>query len=170
MLTPPLRGLSDERFPSLDAALDFPLYFVLEEVIKGFQNPSHLREHYEHFKTMYADYGEAGGYFVTFIDNHDQMARSHRRFMHQNPYQEQAVLAVGYLLTSQGAPCIYYGTEQGFDGGGDHDRFVRECMFSGQWCAFYSTGHHFFNPDLPLYRNISEIAAVRAREPALRYG
>jgi len=25
-----------ERFPSLDAALDFPLYFILEEVMKGF--------------------------------------------------------------------------------------------------------------------------------------
>ncbi|HWQ69280.1 MAG TPA: alpha-amylase family glycosyl hydrolase, partial [Patescibacteria group bacterium] len=28
-----------ERFPSLDAALDFPLYFVLEETIKGFIDP-----------------------------------------------------------------------------------------------------------------------------------
>ncbi|HEY6010812.1 MAG TPA: alpha-amylase family glycosyl hydrolase, partial [Nitrospirota bacterium] len=27
---------TDERYPSLDAALDFPLYFVLEEAIKGF--------------------------------------------------------------------------------------------------------------------------------------
>jgi Nitroreductase family len=30
---------TNERFPSLDAALDFPLYFILEEVIKGFLNP-----------------------------------------------------------------------------------------------------------------------------------
>ena len=161
---------TNERFPSLDAALDFPLYFVLEEVIKGFQNPSYLRERYERFKTLYADHGEAGRYFVTFIDNHDQMARPHRRFMHQNPYQAQAILAVGYLLTSQGVPCIYYGTEQGFDGGGDHDSYVRECMFGGQWGAFDSTGHHFFNSDHPIYQRISEIATVRAREPALRYG
>lgn len=161
---------TNERFPSLDAALDFPLYFILEEVIKGFLNPSHLRERYERFKTLYADHGEAGRYFVTFVDNHDQMSRPYRRFMHLNPFHGQAVLAIGYLLTSQGVPCIYYGTEQGFDGGGDHDSYVRECMFGGQWGAFDTTGHHFFNPQHPIYQGIAKIAAIREREPALRYG
>lgn len=161
---------TSERFPSLDAALDFPLYFILEEVIKGFLNPSYLRERYEQFKTLYADHGEAGRYFVTFVDNHDQMSRPHRRFMHQDPFPEQMVLAIGYLLTSQGVPCIYYGSEQGFDGGGGHDSYVRECMFGGQWGAFDTTGHHFFNQEHPIYRSIAKIAAIREREPALRYG
>ena len=161
---------TNERFPSLDAALDFPLYFVLEEVIKGFVSPSHLRERYERFKTLYADHGEAGRYFVTFVDNHDQMTRPYRRFLNQDPFPGQAVLAVGYLLTSQGVPCIYYGTEQGFDGGGDHDSYVRECMFGGQWGAFDSTGHHFFKQDHPIYKGIARIVGVRQREPALRYG
>jgi glycosidase len=161
---------TNERFPSLDAALDFPLYFVLEEVIKGFVNPSHLRERYERFKTLYADHGEAGRYFVTFVDNHDQMTRPYRRFLNQDPFPGQAVLAMGYLLTSQGVPCIYYGTEQGFDGGGDHDSYVRECMFGGQWGAFESTGHHFFKQDHPIYKGIARIVSVRQREPALRYG
>ena len=161
---------TNERFPSLDAALDFPLYFVLEEVIKGFLGPSHLRERYERFKTLYTDHGESGRYFVTFADNHDQMMRPYRRFMHHNPFPGQAVLAIGYLLTSQGVPCIYYGTEQGFDGGGDHDSYVRECMFGGQWGSFDSTGHHFFNEEHPIYRGIGKIAAVRQHEPALRYG
>lgn len=161
---------TNERFPSLDAALDFPLYFVLEEVIKGFVNPSALRERYERFKTLYADHGEAGRYFVTFVDNHDQMSRPYRRFQHRNPFTTQAVLALGYLLTSQGVPCIYYGTEQGFDGGGDNDRYVRECMFGGGWGAFESTGRHFFNAEHPLYLAIASIAAIRQHEPALRYG
>lgn len=159
-----------ERFPSLDAALDFPLYFSLEEVIKGFANPWVLRARYDSFHQNYADHGEAARHFVTFVDNHDQMARPHRRFMHKNPYVRQAVLAIGYLLTSQGIPCIYYGTEQGFDGGGPDDRYVRECMFGGEWGAFDSTGHHFFNTDHPLYRAIAAIARVRAAQPALRYG
>ena len=73
-----------ERFPSLDAALDFPLYFILEEVIKGFASPSLLRDRYERFRTQYADHGDASRYFVTFVDNHDQMHRPYRRFMHQN--------------------------------------------------------------------------------------
>lgn len=161
---------TNERFPSLDAVLDFPLYFILEEVIKGFLNPSHLRERYERFKTQYADHGAAGQYFVTFVDNHDQMSRPYRRFLHRNPLLNQAVLAIGYLLTSQGVPCIYYGTEQGFDGGGDSDRYVRECLFGGQWGAFDSTGHHFFNPEHLIYRGLARIAAIRQREPALRYG
>ncbi len=161
---------TNERFPSLDAALDFPLYFILEEIIKGFSNPDYLRQRYERFKTLYADHGEASRYFVTFVDNHDQMSRPYRRFMHRNPHLQQAVLAIGYLLTSQGVPCIYYGTEQGFDGGGDNDRYVRECMFGGQWGAFDTTGAHFFNDQHQIYQGIKSIARIRAQEPALRYG
>ena len=161
---------TNERFPSLDACLDFPLYFILEETIKGFVSPSNLRERYDRFKTLYADFGAAGQYFVTFVDNHDQMSRPYRRFMHGNPFPEQTVLAIGYLLTSQGVPCIYYGTEQGFDGGGDHDSHVRECMFGGGWGAFDTKRHHFFNPTHPIYQNIAQIAVIRQRESALRYG
>ncbi len=161
---------TNERFPSLAAALDFPLYFILEEVIKGFTAPTLLRDRYERFKTLYADHGEAGQYFVTFVDNHDQMSRPYRRLLHRNPFPEQAILALGYLLTSQGVPCIYYGTEQGFDGGGDNDSFVRECMFGGQWGAFDSRERHFFRPAHPIYKAIARIAAVRQGQPALRYG
>jgi glycosidase len=161
---------SNERFPSLDAALDFPLYFILEETIKGFLNPRELRDRYERFKTHYADHGEAGQYFVTFVDNHDQMSRPYRRFMHRNLFPSQAALAIGYLLTSLGVPCIYYGTEQGFDGGGDNDSYVRECMFGGKWGAFDSTERHVFKPSHPIYKRIAQIAAIRKSEPALCYG
>ena len=159
-----------ERFPSLDAALDFPLYFILEDVIKGFANPESLRLRYDSFHDVYSDHGEAGRYFVTFVDNHDQMSRPHRRFMHANPFPEQAVLAIAYLLTSQGVPCLYYGTEQTFDGGGPDDSYVRECMFGGQWGAFDSTGGHCFNPQHQVYQGIRAIATLRQQQPALRYG
>lgn len=94
---------SSERFPSLDAALDFPLYFNLEEVIKGERNPAALRQRYDAFRDHYTDHGAAGRYFVTFVDNHDQMSRPYRRFMHNSANPLQAVLAIGYLLTSQRA-------------------------------------------------------------------
>lgn len=161
---------TNERFPSLDAALDFPLYFILEEVIKGFANPDVLRQRYDAFHSRYADHGDAGRLFVTFVDNHDQMSRPYRRFMHQNPYPRQAILAVSFLLTSQGVPCIYYGTEQGFDGGGPDDSYVRECMFGGKWGAFDTTGRHFFNEDHVIYRGIRALAALRKQHLALRYG
>lgn len=161
---------TDERFPALDAALDFPLYFMLEEVIKGFSNPVLLRDRYQAFHRNYTDHGEAGRYFITFVDNHDQMARPYRRFLHANPCTPQALLALGYLLTSQGIPCIYYGTEQGFDGGGGDDAYVRECMFGGTWGAHGTAGRQCFDPDHPIYRGVRAITAVRAAQPALRYG
>lgn len=161
---------TNERFPSLDAALDFPQYHVLEDVIKGFANPEALRARYEALRDEYADHGEAGGYFVRFVDNHDQIGRPRQRFMHNNNYPQQAVLAMAYLLTSQGVPCIYYGTEQGFDGGGPDDSYLRECMFGGTWGAFGTSSRHFFNPNHEIYRGIQAVAAIRAREPALRYG
>ena len=157
---------TSERFPSLDASLDFPLYYQLESVIKGFTNPAALRERYDALHNNYADHGAAGAYFVTFADNHDR----NQRFLHNDPYPQQALLAVGYLLTCQGVPCIYYGTEQGFDSGGGDDSYVRECMFGGQWGAFDTTGQHFFNPAAPLYSGIADVATVRAAQPALRYG
>ncbi len=157
---------TNERFPSLDAALDFPLYFSLEQVIKGFQNPEVLRHRYDRLHNEYTDHGEAGRYFVTFVDNHDR----NQRFMHNTPFPQQAVLAIGYLLSSQGVPCIYYGTEQGFDGGGDNDSYVRECMFGGEWGAFNSVGGHFFNPNHEIYKGIQKISQIRQHQPALRYG
>jgi len=157
-----------ERFPSLDAALDFPLYFILEETIKGFLDPTVLRDRYERFKTQYADHGEVGQYFVTFVDNHDQMSRPYRRFLHASSFPEQAVLAMGYLLTSQGVPCIYYGTEQCFDGGGDNDSYVRECMFGGNWARSTPTGRHFFDSRHPIYKAIGRIGEIRSENR--RYG
>ena len=162
---------TNERFPSLDAALDFPLWGILEGIIKGFINPAELRARYQMFREFYSDHGQAGQYFVSFVDNHDQIGRSPRgRFLHNNPFQKQAILAIGYLLTSLGIPCIYYGTEQGFNGGGDHDKYIRECMFGGKWGAFNTGSRHFFNPEKPLYKEISRIAEIRQNEAALRYG
>lgn len=168
---------TNERFPSLDAALDFPQYACIESIIKGFASPQGLVQRYERFHTQYTDHGEASRYFVTFIDNHDQPYRPHCRFMHGNPHFRQAVLAAGYLLTSQGIPCLYYGYEQGFDGGDSYkteqeksDAYVRECMFGGNWGAFNTTGQHFFNPEHAIYRSLRALIDIRQREPALRYG
>jgi glycosidase len=166
------RTQDGDKLEALDAALDFPLYFVLEEVIKGFANPQVLRERYDRLKRLYAN-SDQSEYYVTFLDNHDQMARPYRRFLHgADPLQ--AVLGIGYLLTTPGIPAIYYGTEQGFDGGASpgpyNDTVVRENMFGGNWGAFGTTGMHFFDTEHPLYVMIGRIARLRAREPALRYG
>lgn len=158
------------KYPCFDAVLDFPLYFILEEVIKGFSSPKELVERSQKFQRFYTNYGEAGKHFVSFLDNHDQMARPFKRFMNHVDDPKQGILGIGYLLTTMGIPCIYYGTEQGFDGGGKSDSCVRETMFGGGWGAFDTTGVQFFNPENPIYKGIARIANVRIKEPVLRYG
>lgn len=164
------QGASGERLQALDAALDFPLYFVLEEVMKGFASPELLRERGERIHRLYPNI-DATDCLVTFLDNHDQVARPYRRFLHGDPYPQQALLAMAYLLTGIGIPTIYYGTEQGFDGGDPNNNYyLRENMFGGKWGAFGTSGMQFFNEDHPLYVGIALIARLRGAEPALRYG
>lgn len=169
--TPNPDDADDEEYPKLTAILDFPLYADLEEVIKGSRAPSLLAERYERFQHHYRDFGQVGGYFVTFIDNHDQAYRAHHRFMHGETDWRLVGLGMGYLLTAMGIPCIYYGTEQCFDGGGESDVFIRETMFGGPAGALGAAeGYHLFNDQHPAYRRIAQIAEIRQQHPVLRYG
>jgi glycosidase len=161
---------ANERYPNMDAALDFPLYSVLDEVLKRQKPYIELRNRYEGFQHYFRDYSQATNDYITFVDNHDQPQRAGRRFLAGAEDPRLAALAIGYLLCNIGIPCIYYGTEQGFDGSGDSDAAVREAMFGGQWGAFDTTGVQFFNPDHPIYKTIAGVAAVRRTQPTLRYG
>jgi glycosidase len=146
---------------------------MLEEVLKGFVSPRALRDRYEWAKQSYT-YTDVSDNFVTFLDNHDQMARPYRRFLYMVPDKRQVLLGVAYLFTAPGIPTIYYGTEQGFDGGGNpgpyQDAHIRECMFGGTWGAFGTEGMHFFNIKNPLYKEMAKLASVRRSEPILKYG
>ena len=51
---------------------------------------------------------------VNFLDNHDVP-----RFLYQDGNVSALHLALMFLLTEDGIPCIYYGTEQQFNGGND---------------------------------------------------
>jgi glycosidase len=90
------------------------------------------------------------------------------------PDKRQVIPGIAYLFTAPGISVIYYGTEQGFDGGSDpgpyQDNQNHECMFGGKWGAFGTEGMHFFNPKHTLYKEITKLAAARKAEPALRYG
>ena len=159
------------RHPLLDAVLDFPLYAELDEIVKGERAPGPLWKRYYEFRKYYRTFALAGRYYVTFIDNHDQTCRPWRRFLHRTGGDARlGVLGVGAVLTTMGIPCIYSGTEQGFDGGGDSDVYIREAMFGGNWGAFDTTGVHFFDESHPIYQGVARVAKVRESEPALRYG
>jgi glycosidase len=150
----------------VDAALDFPLFYKLPQVAKGLLPPSTLVEMFEHRKQVQRDiissHGEASRYFVTFLDNHDQS----ERFYHseaEDParYNDQATLGLACLLTLQGIPCLYYGTEQGLSGSGDRVEAVREALWGKPGA---------FDRNHPFYQAIRELITLRDNQPALRYG
>ena len=156
----------------VDAALDFPLFFTLPQVIKGFQPPSALAGLFQHRKdvesgatgqgVLISSHGEAGRFYATFVENHDQKAR----FRFADPadparFDDQVSMAAACLYSLLGIPVLYYGTEQGLHGAGDSDQNVREALF-GKPSAFDTNN--------PFFIEIQKIAAVRAGEPALRYG
>ena len=67
----------------------------------------------------------------SFLDNHDLP-----RFMFGKADPAIQRVALMYLFTWDGLPCVYYGTEQGFAGGVDPKN--REDMFAGNKALGYS--------------------------------
>ena len=107
---------------------------------------------------------------VTFLDNHDQP-----RFLdgvQGSPQDAPARLrvALAHLLLSPGLPAVYYGTEQGFNGGRDHKN--REDMFhNAEWSGDgVSEGVDSFDPTHPFYRFLRHLHQLRQAHPALQRG
>ncbi len=148
----------------VDAALDYPLFNVLKPCVKGFAPPASVIGMYQRRKSVekeiLSSHGDATRYFVTFVDNHDVKERlRHRDDGQQAALDEEVTLALACLLALPGVPCIYYGTEQGLTGAGT-DAAVREALWGGPG----------FDQSSPFYTAIAKLSAVRASEPALRYG
>jgi len=57
----------------------------------------------------------------------------------------------------------YYGSEQGLDGAGGNDRYIREATFR-------SRGRHCFDENHPIYVELARLLAVRRQHLALRRG
>jgi glycosidase len=161
------RNATDADQPiGVDAALDFPLFFKLPGVAKGFTAPLDLARLYEHRKEvqrgLITTHGEASGHFVTFLDNHDMR----ERFYFSDPgdahrFDDQMTLALACLFALQGIPCLYYGTEQGLHGRGGSDLAVREALWGKP---------EAFDRDHRFYEATRRLATLRAGQPALRYG
>ncbi|MDI6739100.1 MAG: alpha-amylase family glycosyl hydrolase [Candidatus Edwardsbacteria bacterium] len=149
----------------LSSVLDFPLYWTLPGVIKGFTSPAALVARHEALRERALNRGELGRYLVTFVDNHDQIGQSRKRRFAAGADPKQVVAAVGYLICALGTPCVYYGTEQGFCGEGDGDEFIREPMFD-----LDDPARDFLDDKNPIYREIAKIAKVNREHPALRFG
>jgi glycosidase len=152
--------LKAQEFIGVDAAIDFPMRRRLVDVCKGFAPPADLAELFDYrrqaIENIFSSHADVGRYFVTYLDNHDLNER-----FHNAQYPQQTLLALTCLMTLQGIPYVYYGTEQGLDGRGDRREYAREALW-GRPGAF-ATDHE-------IYRHIRNLTLLRAENPVLRYG
>lgn len=102
---------------------------------------------------------------ITLYDDHDQISKGYHkaRFAHLAQSTEQQFTPLFLLLTTMGIPSIYYGSEQGFDGWGEDDDFIRECMFGGKFGPFRSTENHFFVENGYVFKNTAKLLAIRKK-------
>ncbi|MEU6458482.1 pullulanase-type alpha-1,6-glucosidase [Streptomyces sp. NPDC047065] len=120
---------------------------------------------------------------VTFLGNHD-MGRIGTFLRQDDPEASDAELlrkdrlANELMFLSRGNPVVYYGDEQGFTGaGGDKD--ARQPMFASRTADYLDDdqlgtdrthAEAAYDPDAPLYRQISTLAKLRKAHPALADG
>ncbi len=90
---------------------------------------------------------------VNFMDNHDVA----RFLFFANNDKDALRNALTFLMTEEGIPCVYYGTEQDFAGGNDPAN--REVL----WDTGFPTNGDTF-------RHISKLARLRRESRALKYG
>lgn len=130
--------------------LDFPLMTGITRVFKEGRPTKLLAYRLEQRAIRYPHQAR----LVTFIDNHDMS-----RFLNGGT-KTDLKLALAFLFSVPGIPCIYYGTEQGF-------QETRAAMFAG---GFASGGVNSYNRSHPLYTLIADLVRLRRRIPAFRYG
>jgi hypothetical protein len=161
----------------LDAALgieDVP--GKLERMVTGLGDPV---DYFSVFRNWILDDPAGHRWYrnqvVTLVDDHDQVRKGPGkwRFCGDKSFRDLAFNVMAVQLTTMGIPCIYYGSEQGFDSGGrpnGSDLVLRETMFGGRFGSFCSQGRHFFNEDGDLYRALAGLIDLRKKLLPLRRG
>ncbi|WNF16481.1 alpha-amylase family glycosyl hydrolase [Microcystis aeruginosa] len=145
----------------------------LEYLVKGYRNPN---DYFSLFRN--SELVNKGSHIwfrnkvVTSFDDHDQVRKGNQkaRFCADADASKVALNVLALNALTLGIPCIYYGSEQCFDGRGESDRYIRESMFGGEFGAFRTRGLHFFNEDHPVYRELAKILEIRRQNIVLRRG
>jgi glycosidase len=149
---------------ALDSEVDYPLYFMINGVFANANANSKQIE--DHFNAIAANYdAPAQNRLVTFLDNHDK-----QRFLYSanaNNNVAKLNVALAFLYSARGIPCLYYGTEQGFNGGSDPNN--REDMFAGGWEPGASVGDNF-NMTHPIFQLVAKLNNFRRLYPAMSLG
>lgn len=158
----------------LDAALGInEIPGKLEGVVKGSINPIEYFELFRHSLQLGKDsHSWFRNKVVNMFDDHDQVRKGNHkaRFCADGDGDRLIAAAMALNLLSEGIPCIYYGTEQYLDGNGGNDRYLRECLFGGDFGVFRSAKRHVFNEKTKIYEQIGNMAYLRKRYISLRRG
>jgi glycosidase len=161
----------------LDAALgieDVP--GKLERMVTGYEEP---QNYFSLFRNWILEQPTGHRWYrnqvVTLVDDHDQVRKGTGkwRFSGDSRFRGFAFNVMAVQLTTMGIPCIYYGSEQGFDSGGrpsGTDLVLRENMFGGRFGGLCTQGRHFFNEDGNLYRALAALIELRKKLLPLRRG
>ncbi len=149
-----------KEIPGLNAVIDFPLHFILPEMIRGNTTPDQFKILMNHRKKL-----SEGQSRITFLDNHDQLGQQVKKRFAAGLSEEQFELGVGFLFCFPGIPCLYYGTEQGLGGRGKADDAVRETMF-----ALDNQTEDLFGQDNFYFKKIQEFSNIRKQNTALSKG
>ncbi|XP_077999587.1 beta/alpha-amylase-like [Glandiceps talaboti] len=127
--------------PPMDAALNYPFYWTMKDVLIYDSSMRNLANKYNEMKFRFgADMHLMG----TFADNHDQA-----RFLCD---RDSWTLLENYImltLTMEGIPIVYYGTEQAYSGCADPEN--RESLYPN-----YNTEHplYWFIATTNYYRSV----------------
>src|SRR5271157_4906409 len=161
----------------LDAALgieDVP--GKLEGMVTGYAEPA---DYFSVFRNWILDSPTGHRWYrnqvVTVVDEHDQVRKGSNkyRFCGDIRFRDLAFNVMAVQLTTMGIPCIYYGSEQGFDSGGrpnGSDVVLRENMFGGRFGGLCTQGRHFFDEDGDIYRALAALIDLRKKLLPLRRG
>ena len=168
------RAFETLEVTGLNAALGIDdIQDKLEYLVKGYRNP---QDYFSLFRNSQLVQKDSHVWFrdkvVTMFDDHDQVRKdNHKARFCANDGGAQVILnALALNATSLGISCIYYGSEQAFDGAGDSDRYIREAMFGGEFGPFRSRNRHCFREDFGVYQELAKILKIRREKLPLRRG
>ncbi|TQV97565.1 alpha-amylase A type-3 precursor [Cordyceps javanica] len=90
--------------------LNYPIYYPLNRFYQQQDSPQALVDMHNQIASLVPDAATLG----TFLDNHDQP-----RFLSEKNDVSLFKNALTYVMLGRGIPIVYYGSEQGYAGGGD---------------------------------------------------
>lgn len=139
----------------------------LEYLVKGYRHPN---DYFSLFRNSELVHKDSHIWFrdkvVTTFDDHDQVRKGNNkaRFCADRDTSKVVLNVLALNALTLGIPCIYYGSEQCFDGEGGNDRYIREAMFGGEFGAFRTRGVHFFDEDNRVYQELAKILDIRRQK------